>query len=71
MVWAVVESLKFAVTVIVLALDRAVAPPSRFLRNMPAKMNSGVNESPAGAEMTAGLVVGELGATAKLGSTWC
>lgn len=59
-------SLNVAVTVIVLAIVSAAAPPIPLFRNVPMKMAMGLIGCPEGVEMTAGLVAGELGATAKL-----
>lgn len=59
-------SLNSAVTVIVLAIVSAAAPPIPLFRNVPMKMAMGLIGWPEGVEMTAGLVAGELGATAKL-----
>lgn len=70
-VWAVVASLNVAVTVTVLADDRAAAPPITPVWYVPMKMASGLNVRPWVAEMTAGLVAGELGATAKLRGASC
>lgn len=70
-VWAVVASWNVAVTVMVLAVDRAAAPPTTPVWNVPTKMASGLNVRPWVAEMTAGLVAGELGAVAKLRGVRC
>lgn len=58
-------------TVTVLAVDRAAAPPMTPVWNVPMKMDCGSNVRPVVAAMTAGLVAGELGATAKLRGVRC
>lgn len=70
-VWAVVASWNVAVTVTVLALDRAATPLTPCLWNVPIKMALGLRVRPWVAEMTGGLVAGELGAMAKLKDVRC
>ena len=65
-VWAVVWSSKVAVMMMVLGLDSAAAPPSTLFRNVPRKTAVGLIVCAGSAEITAGVVAGELGATAKL-----
>lgn len=58
-------------TVTVLAVDRAAAPLTTPVWNVPMKMERGSNVRPVSATMTGGLVAGELGATAKLRDVRC
>ena len=70
-VCAVVVFWNLAVTVLVLADDKAAAPPITPAWYVPMKMERGSNVRPVSATMAAGLVAGELGATAKLRGVRC